>query len=117
VIIDDSIVRSTTISILIKMIRQAAAANKQAIEIIIGVVSPPIRFPCYYGIDMPTKEELAASDYESEVAGKFMAKKIGADAVYYLSYAGLKLVINEMGADAGKYCYACFDGQYKIPLV
>ncbi|MBW1971481.1 MAG: amidophosphoribosyltransferase [Spirochaetes bacterium] len=101
VLVDDSIVRSTTITKIIQMIRAAGAK-----EIHVRISSPPITNPCYFGIDIPTKRELVASKHSVEE----IRKSIGADTLAYLSLDGLKKAVE----DDNSFCYACFTGEYPI---
>ena len=71
------------------------------------VSCPPLKFPCYYGIDFPTKKELIASNHSVEWIRKF----IGLDSLKYLSKDGM---LNAMPLDRKKFCTACFDGNYPI---
>jgi amidophosphoribosyltransferase len=80
VIIDDSIVRGTTSRKIVKMVRDAGAK-----EVHMRISSPPIRWPCYYGIDTPTRSELVASSHSNEEIGRY----ITADSLGYLSHSGL----------------------------
>ena len=104
VVVDDSLVRGTTSGSLVNIIREAGAA-----EVHLRIASPPVRFPCYYGIDMPTKEELMASRFSVEEIGN----ELGVDSLGYLSLEGME----EAAADAGPFCNACFSGDYPAPLV
>jgi amidophosphoribosyltransferase len=101
VVVDDSIVRGTTMRKLVKMIRRAGAE-----EVILRISSPPIRFPCFYGIDTPTRGELIASTHSV----KEIATYLGVDDVRYLSLEKLQ----EAVPPAGGYCTACFDGCYPV---
>ena len=105
VMVDDSIVRGTTIKGLVKRIRKAGAK-----EVHIRVTSPPIKYPCYYGMDFPTKEELIANGRSvSEIA-----KYLGVNSLEYLS---LEMMLNAMPKDNGQnYCTACFDGNYPVSI-
>ncbi len=100
VVVDDSIVRGTTSQKLMRMIRDAGAR-----EIHLRVASPPIRFPCFYGIDTPTREELVASQNEVPAIADF----IGVDSLGYLSFDGL---LDSAPPPRRNYCVACFDGSY-----
>ena len=100
VVVDDSIVRGTTSQKLMRMIRDAGAR-----EIHLRVASPPIRFPCFYGIDTPTREELVAAVNEVPEIAKF----IGVDSLGYLSFDGL---LESAPPPRKNYCVACFDGSY-----
>ncbi|MBN1826159.1 MAG: amidophosphoribosyltransferase [Candidatus Eisenbacteria bacterium] len=102
-VVDDSIVRGTTMRKLVKMIRRAGAA-----AVHLRISSPPIRFPCFYGIDTPTRGELIAATHTVEKIGRYLA----VDSVGYLSLEGLLRAVPEgLG-----YCAACFDGRYPIPF-
>ncbi len=101
---DDSLVRSTTSKIVIKMLRKGGAK-----EIHLVLFSPPITHPCIYGINMASENELLASRFHSDT--DLIAKEIGADSVHYLSMEGLRRV---MGKEKNDYCYACMDGCYPI---
>ncbi|MFH1881786.1 MAG: phosphoribosyltransferase family protein, partial [Planctomycetota bacterium] len=104
VIVDDSIVRGTTTRGKIRALRQAGAK-----QIHMRVSCPPIRFPCFYGIDFPTKEELLANNRDLEQIREFL----GVDSVGYMSLEGI-LQCTTLPAD--HYCTACWSGKYKIPV-
>ena len=97
-IIDDSLVRGTTSRRIVKMLKKAGAK-----EVHVLIASPPVRFPCFYGIDIPTKEELIANQYDVEG----IRKHIGAEGLYYLSVEGMLRAVKPNG-----YCTACFTGEY-----
>ncbi len=99
VLVDDSIVRGTTIKKLTKMLKENGAN-----EVHLRIGSPPIRYSCYYGIDTPNRENLIASKMEVEEVRKF----IGADTLKYLSIEDLRKCVK----DPSSYCYACFNGDY-----
>jgi amidophosphoribosyltransferase len=102
-IVDDSIVRGNTSRAIIELIRECGAK-----KVYFGSYSPPLRYPCVYGIDMQTKTEFIASDSTVEQ----IAKKIGADKVIYQSLESLKKAV-QMGNDKiDHFCGACFDGHY-----
>ncbi len=102
VVVDDSIVRGTTSRRLIKMIRQAGAR-----EVHMRISSPPIKYPCFYGIDMPTRSELIGSNHTVEEIRTYL----GVDSLGYLSEKGLYA----LGAlDGGQFCKACFNGSYAV---
>jgi amidophosphoribosyltransferase len=103
VMVDDSLVRGTTSRGLVSMIREAGAK-----EIHVRISSPPIRFPCYYGIDMPTREELLASKRSVEEIREYL----GVDSIGYLSLEGMIEAVK----NAGPFCDACFTGNYPAPL-
>jgi len=104
VVVDDSLVRGTTSRSLVRMLRQAGAS-----EVHFRIASPPVRHPCFYGIDMPTKGELIGS--RLDVAG--IAKDLAVDSLGYLSLEGMVGAV----AEAGPYCTACFSGEYPAPLI
>lgn len=98
VVVDDSIVRGTTSRKIIKMLREAGAK-----EVHMRISSPPTAFPCFYGIDTPTRKELIASTHSVEETRKY----ITADSLNYLSIEGLRDCVR-----SDDYCYACFTGNY-----
>jgi len=106
VVIDDSIVRGTTSRKIVKMIRDAGAR-----EVHLRISSPPTQWPCYYGIDTPTRRELIASSHSVEE----IARYVTADSLSYLSLEGM---LESVGGPEGKgnFCHACFSGQYAIPF-
>lgn len=104
VVIDDSIVRGTTSKSLINLIKQAGPQ-----KVHMRITSPPIKFPCHYGMDFPSKEELIANHYESE---KEIGEAIGVDSLHYLS---IEKLLETAPKDKGVgYCTACFTGNYPI---
>jgi len=110
VVIDDSIVRGTTSRKIVKMVRDAGAT-----EVHMRISSPPIRWPCYYGIDTPTRSELVASSHTIEEIGRY----ITADSLGYLSQEGmLRAVTETRGFDrtSSEFCHACFSGEYPIEV-
>jgi len=104
VVVDDSLVRGTTSRSLVRMLRNAGAT-----EVHFRIASPPVRFPCFYGIDLPTKGELMGS--RLQVAE--IAEKLAVDSLGYLSLEGMVGAV----AEGGPYCTACFSGDYPAPLV
>ncbi len=104
VVVDDSIVRGNTQRALVAMLREAGAA-----EVHVRVASPPVMWPCFYGIDFATRAELIAGHLSPEQ----ICASIGADSLGYVSLAGLTEA-SEIPAD--RLCRACFDGQYPIPV-
>ena len=104
VVVDDSIVRGTTSKKLIKMLRNAGAK-----EVHFRVSSPPITSPCFYGIDMPTREELIASSQTVEQIRKFL----DVDSLGYLSLNGMLSPHSLEGKD---FCAACFSGKYPTKI-
>jgi amidophosphoribosyltransferase len=103
IVVDDSIVRGNTTRQIVKMLRDAGAA-----EIHLRISAPPIKHPCHYGIDMSTREEMIAHD--RTVAQ--VAEELGADSLHYLSLEG---VYQAVGGSPAAHCDACFTGSY--PLV
>ena len=104
VVVDDSLVRGTTSRSLVRMLRAAGAT-----EVHFRIASPPVRFPCFYGIDMPTKGELIGSRLEIPE----ISKKLGVDSLGYISLEGMVAAVGE----GAPYCNACFSGNYPAPLV
>jgi len=103
-IIDDSIVRGTTSRKIVKMLRDSGAK-----EVHIRISSPPILHPCFYGIDTPNRGELLASTHSLEEARQFLM----ADSLHYLS---IEKMLGVFGDDKEKFCSACFDGNYPVPI-
>ena len=101
VLVDDSIVRGTTLKKLIKIIKSAGAK-----EVHVRIGSPQVKFSCYYGIDTPTNNELIANTKSLEEINDY----IGADSIKHLKEEKLKKVIQE----DKNYCFACFNGEYFI---
>jgi amidophosphoribosyltransferase len=103
VIVEDSIVRGTTLKHLVRMLRKAGAK-----EVHVRVSSPPIISPCYYGMDFPTKDELIANNKSIEEIKKYLE----VDSLEYLSVEGL---LKSVPHEKGGYCTACFTGRYPLP--
>ncbi|XP_062528393.1 amidophosphoribosyltransferase isoform X2 [Bombyx mori] len=107
VLIDDSIVRGNTIGPIIKLLRDAGAA-----EVHIRIASPPLKYPCYMGINIPTREELIANKMDSFK----LAEHVGADSLEYLSVEGLVSAIHynmrTPPDGVGGHCTACLTGDY-----
>lgn len=101
-IVDDSIVRGTTIRTRVKKLRELGAA-----EVHFRVSCPPIKHPCYYGIDFSSKGELIAANYTIPEIEKF----IGLDSLHYITIDGLLKSVSK----PDNYCLACFTGDYPIP--
>ncbi len=101
VMIDDSIVRGTTLKKLVGLIKQAGAS-----EVHLRIGSPPVKYSCFYGIDTPTREELIASGNSVQQIRDF----IGADSLQYLNITDLRETVTE----PDHYCYACFNGDYPV---
>ena len=102
VIIEDSIVRGTTSRVRVKTLREAGAK-----EVHMRVSCPPLRFPCFYGIDFPTKKELIASSHTIEWIRNF----IGLDSLEYLSLEGM---LEAIPLPESEFCTACFNGAYPV---
>jgi amidophosphoribosyltransferase len=108
VVVDDSIVRGTTSRKIIKMVREAGAA-----EVHFRVASPPTTHPCFYGIDTPERSQLIASSHSLEEIRKY----ITADSVGYLSIEGLREAVGaEATGGESSFCEACFTGRYPIAV-
>lgn len=106
VVIDDSIVRGTTARKIIKMVRNAGAK-----EVHMRVSSPPTSYPCYYGIDTPTRNELISSSHSIEEINRY----ITSDTLGYLSVEGLlEATCNPESGGSCQYCTACFTGKYPV---
>jgi len=104
VVVDDSLIRGTTSRSRLECLRKAGAG-----EVHMRLSSPPCRYPCYYGIDFPSPEELIASSHSVEQIRRI----IGADTLGYLSIEGLL----EAAPDPSCWCHACFSGEYPVPPV
>lgn len=104
VIVDDSIVRSTTSRIITQMMREAGAS-----EVHWRIAAAPIRFPCFYGIDMPSTDQLPAH----RNSWKQIAASIGADSVCYLSFDAMHDCLSQFHHG---WCTACTTGKYPIPI-
>jgi len=104
IVVDDSIVRGTTLKKLTKLIRDAGAK-----EIHVRISSPPIKHPCYYGLDFPSTDEL--------IAGKMNVDEIkeclGVDSIHFLSNESM---LNATNKDPSEFCNACFTGDYPIKV-
>jgi amidophosphoribosyltransferase len=104
VVVDDSIVRGSTQRALVAMLREAGAA-----QVHVRVASPPVTWPCFYGIDFATRAELIAG----RLSPPEICASIGADSLGYVSLEGLT---DATGLPASRLCRACFDGQYPVPV-
>ncbi len=102
IVVEDSIVRGTTSRLRIRNLREAGAK-----KIYMAVSCPPIRYPCFYGIDFPSEKELIASREPVER----IAQTIGVDGLYYLSLDGM---LSATGLPKEEFCTACFTGNYKV---
>ena len=103
VVVDDSIVRGTTSRQLVNLIREA-----QPKEIHLRISSSPIQFPCYYGMDFPSKEELVANQCNGDI--KEIKKRLGVDSLEYLTIDEMLEAVSEAGQE--NFCTACFSGTY-----
>ena len=104
VMVDDSIVRGTTTGKLVKMMFDAGA-----VEVHVRITAPPVKHPCYYGIDMADEDQLVAAKHSVEE----IRQHIGATSLGYLS---LERVVKAIGMNKDKFCRACFDGKYPITI-
>ena len=104
VVVDDSIVRGNTQRALVRMLREAGAA-----EVHIRISSPPVKWPCFYGIDFPTRAELIATGLNTDE----ICRSIGADSLGYVSLDGL---IDATNVGKDNLCRACFDGVYPVEI-
>jgi amidophosphoribosyltransferase len=125
VVVDDSIVRGTTSRKIVKMLRDAGAR-----EVHMRISSPPTQWPCYYGIDTPTRGELIASSHSVEEINQY----ITSDTLAYLSLDRMQKAVVRAHSDSGgrgskrlpiagqpltttSFCQACWTGEYPIPFV
>lgn len=104
IVVEDSVVRGTTTRGKMQSLRDAGAR-----EIHLRVASPPIRHPCFYGIDFPSREELIANGRTVEQVREYL----GVDSLAFLSHEGL---LSAVQTSADQYCTACFSGHYPIPI-
>ncbi len=104
VVVDDSIVRGNTQRALVRMLREAGA-----LEVHVRIASPPVRWPCFYGIDFATRSELVANGLDMDG----IRRLLGSDSLGYVSLDGL---IKATEQPSSRLCAACFDGKYPIPL-
>ena len=104
VVVDDSIVRGNTQRAIVRMLREAGA-----VEVHVRISSPPVTWPCFYGIDFATRAELVANGLDNEG----IRRSIGADSLGYVSLAGLIAATEQPKT---RLCRACFDGEYPIEL-
>jgi amidophosphoribosyltransferase len=110
ILVDDSIVRGTTSTKIVEMVRAAGAA-----EVHMRIASPPTTHSCFYGVDTPQREELLAARHDVEA----MMKLIGVDSLSYVSLDGLYRAMGETNRETGQpqFCDACFSGDYPIALI
>ncbi|WIX86526.1 amidophosphoribosyltransferase [Amycolatopsis sp. DG1A-15b] len=104
VVVDDSIVRGNTQRALVRMLREAGA-----LEVHVRIASPPVRWPCFYGIDFASRAELVANGVDLDG----IRRSIGADSLGYISLEGLVAATEQ---PKSRLCTACFSGEYPIPL-
>jgi len=102
-LVDDSIVRGTTSREIVQMAREAGSR-----KVYFASAAPPVRYPNVYGIDMPTRKELIASDRSDED----IRREIGADALIYQDLDALKAAVRDCNPSIGSYETSCFDGRY-----
>jgi amidophosphoribosyltransferase len=103
IVVDDSLVRGTTSRQIVRLLREGGA-----VEVHLRLSSPTVRFPCFFGIDIPTRDELIANRLDPDG----IAREIGADSVRFLSIEALR----ECVVTPDDFCYACFSGVYPIPV-
>jgi len=102
-LIDDSIVRGNTSAAIVQMLKAAGAKR-----VYFGSAAPALRSPCYYGIDMPTREEFIANKLTEEE----ICQKLGADALFYQDLEDLKKAVKAGNPSIKRHCMACMDGEY-----
>lgn len=105
ILVDDSLVRGTTVTNLIRMVRDAGAA-----EVHLKLSCQPILHPCYYGTDFPSRSELIAANHPIEEIRRI----VDADSLSYLSLEGM---LSALGRPPSHYCTACFTGNYPVPMI
>ncbi len=103
IVVDDSLVRGTTSRQIVKLLRDAGAR-----EVHLRLSSPPIRHPCFFGIDIPTHDELIANRLDLEG----ITRELGADSVRFLPLEALR----ECVPNPGDFCNACFSGSYPLTV-
>jgi amidophosphoribosyltransferase len=108
VVVDDSIVRGNTQRALVTMLRDAGAR-----EVHVRISSPPVRWPCFYGIDFATRQELIAADADGPAGIDDIRRSIEADSLAYVSLEGLEAASHQPHE---QLCRACFDGHYPVRL-
>jgi amidophosphoribosyltransferase len=111
IVVDDSIVRGNTQRALVRMLREAGA-----LEVHVRIASPPVKWPCFYGIDFATPAELIANAASAEHPGEMLEAvrhAIGADSLGYISQQGMIAATEQ---PTTRLCSACFDGNYPIEL-
>jgi amidophosphoribosyltransferase len=103
ILVDDSIVRGTTLRKIVRMVRNAGAA-----EVHLRIGSPVTRHSCFYGVDTPDEASLIGNRLDAEG----IRKHLTADSLQYMTVEGLRSCLD----DRGQFCMACFDGNYPIAL-
>jgi amidophosphoribosyltransferase len=104
IVVDDSIVRGNTTKKLVQLLRDSGAA-----EVHMRITSPPVKWPCFYGIDTDSQDQLIAATQSVEA----IREHIDADSLAYLS---LPAMVEATGACADSFCLACFNGEYPIDI-
>jgi amidophosphoribosyltransferase len=104
VVVDDSIVRGSTMRKLVAILQKVGVKETH-----LRICSPPIKFPCFYGIDTPARSELIAASKSIEETRRYL----GADSLEYLTIEDLRSAVD----DPDNFCYACFSGEYPVPLL
>ena len=104
IVVDDSIVRGNTQRALVRMLREAGA-----VEVHVRISSPPVRWPCFFGIDFASRAELIANGVDIDG----ICRSIGADSLGYISEAGMVAATRQ---DSSELCLACFTGEYPMDL-
>ena len=107
VIIDDSIVRGTTSRRLAAILRAAGAR-----EVHMRICSPPVRCPCFFGIDTPHRKDLISNGSSPEE----LCESLGTDSLAFISVEGLLEALGATGEESGGYCLGCFTGEYPVPV-
>ncbi|HMV69702.1 MAG TPA: amidophosphoribosyltransferase [Myxococcota bacterium] len=108
VMVDDSIVRGTTMGPLVKLVREAGRAR----EVHVRVASPPVRHPCFMGVDLASHDQLIAHAMSVDE----ICRHVGADSLAYLSIEGLRAAVGEGPELHSGYCDACFSGRYPVDV-
>ncbi len=108
VLVDDSIVRGTTMGPIVKLVREAGRAK----EVHVRIASPPIRHPCFMGVDLASYDQLIAHKLSVEE----IRKHVDADSLAYLSLDGLRNALQGGSAKRHGYCHACFSGDYPVDV-
>ncbi len=108
VLVDDSIVRGTTMGPLVRLVREAGGAS----EVHVRIASPPVAHPCFMGVDLATHAELIATTHDEEA----ICAHVGADSLKYLSSEGMHKAIRVGATNSGGHCDACFSGNYPVEV-